>query len=301
MCGIVGYVGPQQAEGVVIEGLRRLEYRGYDSAGHRPRPRRQDRLGEAGRQAGQPRQGARRPPAARGRPPASGTPAGPPTAPPTTATRTRTSAPRAGSRWCTTGSSRTSPRCAPSSRRPATSCSPRPTPRSPRTSSRAALAKGGTLTEAMQHVCGRLHGAFTLVAVDAQDPDRVVAARRNSPLVVGVGDGENFLASDVAAFIEHTRDALELGQDQVVTITRDGVEVTDFDGNPAEAQALPRRLGPLGRREGRLRLVHAQGDPRAAARRSPTRCSAATTSRARSSSTSCGSARTSCAASTRSS
>ncbi len=89
----------------------------------------------------------------------------------------------------------------------------------------------------MQHVCTRLHGAFTLVAIDAEDPDRVVAARRNSPLVVGVGDGENFLASDVAAFIEHTRDALELGQDQVVTITREGVEVTDFEGRPAEAKA----------------------------------------------------------------
>jgi glucosamine--fructose-6-phosphate aminotransferase (isomerizing) len=88
----------------------------------------------------------------------------------------------------------------------------------------------------MQHVCRRLHGAFTLVAVDAQDPDRVVAARRNSPLVVGVGEGENFVASDVAAFIEHTREALELGQDQVVTITREGVEVTDFAGNPAEAR-----------------------------------------------------------------
>ena len=86
----------------------------------------------------------------------------------------------------------------------------------------------------MQRVCRRLEGAFTLVAVDAQDPSRVVAARRNSPLVVGLGEGENFLGSDVAAFIEHTREALELAQDQVVTITRDGVEVSDFDGNPAE-------------------------------------------------------------------
>ena len=96
------------------------------------------------------------------------------------------------------------------------------------------LEGGVDLTVAMQRVCQRLQGAFTLVAVDAEDPSRVVAARRNSPLVVGLGDGENFLGSDVAAFIEHTRDALELGQDQVVTITREGVEVTGFDGSPAE-------------------------------------------------------------------
>ena len=98
------------------------------------------------------------------------------------------------------------------------------------------LAGGVDLTVAMQATCRRLEGAFTLVAVDAEDPDRVVAARRNSPLVVGLGEGENFLGSDVAAFIEHTREALELGQDQVVTITRDGVEVSDFDGNPAEGR-----------------------------------------------------------------
>jgi glutamine---fructose-6-phosphate transaminase (isomerizing) len=98
------------------------------------------------------------------------------------------------------------------------------------------LAKGASLTEAMCRVCRRLIGAFTLVAVAADDPDRVVAARRSSPLVVGLGDGENFLASDVAAFIDHTRHALELGQDQVVTITRDRVDVVDFLGRPAEAR-----------------------------------------------------------------
>ena len=100
-----------------------------------------------------------------------------------------------------------------------------------------ALRKAGDLTTAMQSVARRLEGAFTLVAVDAHDPARVVAARRNSPLVVGLGKGENFLGSDVAAFIEHTRDALELGQDQVVTITRDEVLVTDFHGAPAEGRA----------------------------------------------------------------
>lgn len=65
----------------------------------------------------------------------------------------------------------------------------------------------------------------------------VVGARRNSPLVVGVGEGENFLASDVSAFIAHTRSAVELGQDQVVELTRDGVTVTDFDGAPADVRA----------------------------------------------------------------
>ena len=95
------------------------------------------------------------------------------------------------------------------------------------------VAKGIGLTEALRAVCNRLEGAFTLVAVDAEQPDTVVAARRNSPLVVGVGEGENFLASDVAAFIEHTREAIELGQDQVVTITPTSVEVITFDGEPA--------------------------------------------------------------------
>ncbi|MET9962509.1 glutamine--fructose-6-phosphate transaminase (isomerizing) [Streptomyces sp. NPDC006326] len=99
------------------------------------------------------------------------------------------------------------------------------------------FAATGGLTEAMRRVCRRLEGAFTLVAVHADEPDVVVGARRNSPLVVGVGEGENFLASDVAAFIAHTRSAIELGQDQVVELRRDGVSVTDFDGAPASVRA----------------------------------------------------------------
>ncbi|MBZ3907415.1 MULTISPECIES: glutamine--fructose-6-phosphate transaminase (isomerizing) [Streptomyces] len=93
------------------------------------------------------------------------------------------------------------------------------------------------LAEAMRLVCRRLEGAFTLVAVHADAPDVVVGARRNSPLVVGVGEGESFLASDVAAFIAHTRSAIELGQDQVVELRRDGVTVTTFDGRPAEVRS----------------------------------------------------------------
>jgi glucosamine--fructose-6-phosphate aminotransferase (isomerizing) len=94
----------------------------------------------------------------------------------------------------------------------------------------ASQSGGQQLAEAMRRVCRRLEGAFTLLAVDADTPGVIVGARRNSPLVVGRGDGENFLASDVSAFIEHTREAIELGQDQVVLITTDGVEITDFDG-----------------------------------------------------------------------
>ncbi len=235
MCGIVGYVGPQQAEGVVVEGLRRLEYRGYDSAGVA--------LAVDGKIAFEKRAGkiGNLDKAIADKPlPASNTGVG-------------------HTRWATHG--------APTDRNahPHLGRDGRVALvhngiienfaalrreledqghelRSETDTEVAAhlveaeVAGGANLTEAMQHVCRRLEGAFTLVAVDAEDPDRVVGARRNSPLVVGLGEDENFLASDVAAFIEHTRDALELGQDQVVTITREGVEVTDFDGAPAEAK-----------------------------------------------------------------
>ncbi|SNY30085.1 glutamine--fructose-6-phosphate transaminase (isomerizing) [Paractinoplanes atraurantiacus] len=90
------------------------------------------------------------------------------------------------------------------------------------------------LAEAMRRVSRQLEGAFTLLAVDADTPGAVVGARRNSPLVVGRGQGENFLASDVSAFIEHTRDAIELGQDQVVLITPGAIEITDFDGTAVQ-------------------------------------------------------------------
>ena len=86
----------------------------------------------------------------------------------------------------------------------------------------------GDLPASMGAVCRTLDGAFTLVAMHADVPDMLVAARRNSPLVIGVGEGEMFVASDVAAFIAHTREAVELGQDQLVVITPDSYEVTSF-------------------------------------------------------------------------
>jgi len=99
-----------------------------------------------------------------------------------------------------------------------------------------AYRQTGDLTAAMAQVARRLEGTFTLLAVHADAPGTVVGARHDSPLVVGLGEGENFLGSDVAAFIAHTREALELGQDQIATITPDEVVVTDFDGNVAQGR-----------------------------------------------------------------
>jgi glucosamine--fructose-6-phosphate aminotransferase (isomerizing) len=233
MCGIVGYVGSKQAQDVVIEGLRRLEYRGYDSAGVALVA--DDRIEwqkRAGKLANLEKALAESPL------PASTTGIG-------------------HTRWATHGApndANAHPQLGNHGRVAVVHNGIIENFATLRTEVEAAgdeltsetdteiaahlveaeLARGGDLTHAMQQVCLRLEGAFTLVAVDAEDPTVVVAARRNSPLVVGIGEGENFIGSDVAAFIEHTREALELGQDQIVTITRDDVSVIGFDGTPAE-------------------------------------------------------------------
>ena len=97
----------------------------------------------------------------------------------------------------------------------------------------------GDFVGSVMTVLPRLEGHFTLVFASADDPDTIVAARRSTPLVIGVGDGETFLGSDVAAFIEHTREAVELGQDQAVVITADGYEIYDFRGNRDDDAARP--------------------------------------------------------------
>ncbi|MEU9264260.1 glutamine--fructose-6-phosphate transaminase (isomerizing) [Streptomyces sp. NPDC048251] len=236
MCGIVGYVGSQSALEVVLAGLRRLEYRGYDSAGIAVLA---DGGLAAARKAGKlvnlEKELAARP-----------LPTG------TTGI--------GHTRWATHGGP--------------TDANAHPhLDNAGRVAVvhngiienfavlRAELAERGhelfsetdtevvahllaeefsvtaDLAEAMRLVCRRLEGAFTLVAAHADEPDVVVGARRNSPLVVGVGEGEAFLASDVAAFIAHTRSAIELGQDQVVELRRDGVTVTGFDGRPADVRS----------------------------------------------------------------
>ncbi|MFF8995514.1 glutamine--fructose-6-phosphate transaminase (isomerizing) [Streptomyces sp. NPDC014983] len=236
MCGIVGYVGSQSALDVVMAGLKRLEYRGYDSAGVAlPADGGLAAAKKAGKLVNLEKELVERPL------PAGSTGIG-------------------HTRWATHGG-------------PTDDNAHPHLDNAGRVAVvhngiienfavlRAELAERGhelrsetdtevvahllaeeysatgDLAESMRLVCRRLEGAFTLVAVHADAPDVVVGARRNSPLVVGVGEGEAFLASDVAAFIAHTRSAIELGQDQVVELRRDGVTVTGFDGRPAEVRS----------------------------------------------------------------
>jgi len=235
MCGIVGYVGPQAALDVVVEGLRRLEYRGYDSAGVAMVAENTIHLAKkAGKISNLEKLLAEDP------------------------------LPRAGlglghTRWATHGAPNdvnAHPHVSVGGRvavvhngiienyvslgaelhRAGITITSQTDTEIVAHMLGLEVAAGNSLADAMRTICARLQGAFTLVAVDSADPDHVVAARRNSPLVVGVGTGENFVASDVAAFIAHTREAIELGQDQVVEISAAEIMITNFDGSPASVR-----------------------------------------------------------------
>lgn len=99
-----------------------------------------------------------------------------------------------------------------------------------------AFERTGELVAAFTEVVNRLHGAFTILVIDQDQPDVVLAARRNAPLVIGLGEHENFLGSDVAAFVEHTKRAIAVGQDQIVILRAESVEVIGFDGKPAATE-----------------------------------------------------------------
>ena len=94
----------------------------------------------------------------------------------------------------------------------------------------------GDLTLAMRKACKLFDGAFTLLAIHADQPEQIVAARRDSPLVIGLGEGENFLSSDVSGFIDYTKKAVEMDNDHIVTVTADEVLITDYDGTPQEGK-----------------------------------------------------------------
>ena len=242
MCGIVGYVGPRHACGVVVDALRRMEYRGYDSAGValldgaggmtvRRRAGRLANLEEALAE---------------------------------TDTNALTGSTGLGhTRWATHG--RPTDRNAHPHRDAAGKfavvhngiienyvtlrneledagvefASDTDTEVAVHLVARAYHGgpTEGDFVASVLAVLRRLEGHFTLVFANADLPGTIVAARRSTPLVVGIGDGEMFVGSDVAAFIEYTREAVELGQDQAVVITADGYTVSDFAGNDTTADA----------------------------------------------------------------
>ena len=92
------------------------------------------------------------------------------------------------------------------------------------------------LVSAFGKVVNRLHGAFTILVIHEDFPDLILAARKNAPLVIGIGDGENFLGSDVAAFVEHTKRAISVGQDEIVILRPSGVEIQGFDGHKVDSK-----------------------------------------------------------------
>ncbi|CAM3797056.1 glutamine--fructose-6-phosphate transaminase (isomerizing) [Smaragdicoccus niigatensis] len=242
MCGIVGYVGHQQALPVVIEALRRMEYRGYDSSGVAIVDGKGDiaiakkagklaNLEEALEHLGSDKF-------------IGNTGIG-------------------HTRWATHGAPNDrnahphragqvalvhngiienfSPLRAELENAGVDLLSETDTEVAVHLVNRAYLAgeTAGDFVQSVFSVVRRLEGAFTLVFEHAAHPDTIVACRRSTPLVVGVGKGEMFLGSDVAAFIEHTRDAVELGQDQVVVITADSYKIYDFAGNDDIENARP--------------------------------------------------------------
>ena len=229
MCGIVGYVGPDQALPLLIEGLRRLEYRGYDSAGVAvvgdglTVVRKAGKLSELEAALAE-------------------------TAVPGTTGMGHT-------RWATHGPPTDE------NAHPHVDCSGRIAvihngivenfqrlraelaQRGHRftsqtdTESVAHLLEEeyeGDLAEAVRRTVRRLAGAYALVVTHADQPDLVVGAKVSSPLIVGLGEGENLLASDIPAVMQRTRTFVPVGENEIVEVRADGVRITDFDGNPVE-------------------------------------------------------------------
>ena len=233
MCGIVGYVGPRPVTDVLIPGLSRLEYRGYDSAGIAVHGgdtmtvvKRAGRMSEleaavAGLDVNGGRGGV------------------------------------GHTRWATHGAPNTT------NAHPHQDCAASVVVvHNGIIENWAALkselvARGHSfasdtdtevvahmieemadlpLAEAVRRVMKRADGALALVVMRVQDPDLIVGARRHSPLVVGRGDGENFIASDIPAFLEHTRDMVVLDDDRVIEVRPESVTITDLDGNPVEVR-----------------------------------------------------------------
>ena len=233
MCGIVGYIGDRKAVPIILEGLRRLEYRGYDSAGLAVYC--DDRL-EVRRAQGKLRN----------------------------LEEAIRMSPLDGScgightRWATHG------RPTEENAHPHRDCHgdvvvvhngivENYLPLKQRLQSEGHVFKTETDTEVIAHLieeasaratwrtpCAaavkEISGVFALAAISRSDPNKIVAARFGPPVVIGIGDNEYFVASDVPAILNHTRDMFFLADGDMAVLTPDGVRLSDFDGRPVNRQ-----------------------------------------------------------------
>src|SRR5512144_1494348 len=235
MCGIIGYIGGRQATPILIGGLRKLEYRGYDSAGVSVI----DPTGPTG-------DGRARVVRCRGKlaaledkllkEPAPGTVG------------------MGHTRWATHGrpsDENSHPHRAGSITvihngiienhlalraelvsQGAQFASETDTEIFAHLVERALIAGAPDLTTAVRRSLSKVRGSFAFVVMSDKEPGTLVAAKNSSPLVVGLGDGENYVASDVTAILSETRRVIFVEEGEMVTVTRQGVQITDFEGKP---------------------------------------------------------------------
>ncbi len=237
MCGIVGYIGERSAVGIIVEGLKRLEYRGYDSAGVAV-------LGADGLQV---RRSAGRIKLLE------------------TTLRERPVKGSVGvghTRWATHG------RPSEENAHPHTDCAgslvvvhngilENYLPIKERLTAEGHTFKSETDTEVLAHLIerrlkdtprleeavkralGELRGSYAIGVVSAGAPDRLVAAKHGAgSVVVGLGAGETFIASDIPAILSHTRDVVILEDGEVAVVRRDGVELSTLDGQPVQREPI---------------------------------------------------------------
>ena len=236
MCGIVGYVGSKDATSLLVDGLKRLEYRGYDSAGV-------SLLNGAGLETRKAKGKIAMLEAA------------------IQATPVQGNVGIAHTRWATHG--------------PPNECNAHPHHDCTGTISlvhngiienygplRAMLQKtghtfvsetdtevlahlveaafDGNLEEAVTDALALVEGTYGIAVISSKDPEKVVAARKGSPLLIGLGEGENYIASDVAAILQHTRNVIYLDDGEMAVLTKDGYRVMDLN-----AQTVKKRVNRI--------------------------------------------------------
>ena len=241
MCGIVGYIGPENATDILIEGLRRLEYRGYDSAGIAVIS---DGELDMRRSVGK----IINLDGAISDNPLYGTIG------------------IGHTRWATHG------KPSEENAHPHRDCSGKLVVvhngiiENYRALSKKLVSSGhtmasetdteiivhlveshfdGNLEKAVRETIRELEGVYALAVMYADDPDTLIAARNGPPLVVGLGEGEMFIASDIPAVLHHTRRFVYLDDEQIAVVTRDNVRVTDLDGTQVEIQPVTVPWDPI--------------------------------------------------------